>query len=174
MRKLITIFALLTLTACGKTEEEATATLATKLRGQSITELTYQTLDGQPATVKSLHTGKPLLVNYWATWCIPCVLELPSLLKLQQGGMLDVVAVSFDTDPETVKEFWARKNLGALPLLIDRGGAKTVETFGITGVPTTLILDQQLTIQGVEEGGREWDHASTQAKIYQTLRGEIE
>lgn len=171
MRKLFATLALLALTACGQAADEQTASpLRDKLRGQNLATFTYPNLDGQETTLQSLTTGKPVLVNYWATWCVPCVLELPSLLRLQQQGKFDVIAVSFDADPALVKQFWADKNLGALPLLFDRGGTKTGQSFGISGVPTTLVLDQQFVIQGLEEGGREWDHAATIAKIYTDLR----
>lgn len=169
MHKLFATFTLFALTACQPAEEQPTA-LRDKLRGQSLSTFTYTNLDGREVTLQSVTTGKPVLVNYWATWCVPCVLELPSLVRLQQQGKFDVVTVSFDVDPATVKEFWAAKGLGKLPMLLDRGGAKTAQNLGVTGVPTTLILDQQMQIQGVEEGGREWDHASTIAKVYDDLR----
>jgi thiol-disulfide isomerase/thioredoxin len=169
MRKLFTLVALLALTACSQADQDASP-LREKLRGTPMADLTYQAINGDEIALKTLHNGKPVLVNYWATWCVPCVLELPSLQRLEDQGMFQVITVSFDNDPAVVEAFLRDKNLPRLTVLFDRGGANTSQKLGVSGVPTTLILDQQLVLQGLEEGGREWDHASTIAKIYDDLR----
>lgn len=172
MRKLFAILALFTLAACGKDDDANPSPTRGKLVNNNLAGLTYLTLDNKQVTLKSISTGKPMLVNYWATWCAPCVLELPSLIRLQETGMFDIITVSFDGDTARVKDFWAEKQLAPMTILFDRGGIKTSEQLGISGVPTTLILNSDLVVKGVEEGGREWDNAATQAKIYQALRGE--
>jgi thiol-disulfide isomerase/thioredoxin len=170
MRRLLTILALLALTACQPAEEQTGSPLRDKLRGQNLADLAYQSFRGDDTTLKSLHDGRPLLVNYWATWCVPCVLELPGLARLQDQGKFQIITVSLDVDPATVATFLENKQLTHLTVLFDRGGAKTAQRLGISSVPTTLVLDQQLVVQGVEEGGREWDHATTIAKVYDDLR----
>jgi len=169
MRKFFTLVTLLALSACTPASEEANP-LREKLRGTDLTSLAYQSISGDETTLKSLHNGKPVLVNYWATWCVPCVLELPSLKRLEDQGKFQVITVSFDNDPAVVENFLQDKKLSNLTVLFDRGGATTAQKLGVSGVPTTLILDQQLVLQGLEEGGREWDHAATIAKIYEDLR----
>jgi thiol-disulfide isomerase/thioredoxin len=170
MHKIFTLVVLLALSACSPASDEVANPLRDKLRGTDLASLAYQAMSGEETTLKSLHNGKPVLVNYWATWCVPCVLELPSLQRLEDQGKFQIITVSFDNDPTLVEKFLKDKNLPHLTVLFDRGGAVTGQKLGISGVPTTLILDQQLVLQGVEEGGREWDHAATIAKIYEDLR----
>ena len=143
-----------------------------KLVGQNIGTLTYPTLAGVPTTIKALHDGRPVLLNFWATWCLPCVLELPSLQRLAATGRFQVITVSFDVRPEIVQQFLTKHGIADKTVLFDRGGQATASTLGVTGVPTTLVVGQDLTVYGVEVGGRTWDHADMQNKLYQILRQE--
>ncbi|MGK0266611.1 MAG: thiol-disulfide isomerase/thioredoxin, partial [Maricaulis sp.] len=68
------------------------------------------------------YRGKVILVNLWATWCGPCVEEMPALNRLQQqfgGESFDVVTISFDRSFEPISEFFEREQIDALPELRD-------------------------------------------------------
>lgn len=178
MRYLVTIFfsalMVFTLAGCGQSADEFSSPLRDRLRGYNLADTTYLTLNGTPTSLQALHNGKPVVLNYWATWCPPCVMELPSLLRLEQQGAFQVITVSFDGNALDVRRFLKDNNLTGLTVLFDRGGALTSPKLGVNGLPTTLILDQTLTVHGVEEGGRAWDHAATTAKIYTDLRNPAE
>lgn len=104
--------------------------------------LNASTLDGKGATLAQFE-GSVVLLNFWASWCGPCVEELPALERLYQalkGRGFVVVGVGID---DTVENLESRaRSLGVtFPILVDRGTAK--ETFRLTGVPETLLLDRE-------------------------------
>ena len=72
-------------------------------RGEPAPAVAFQDPDGMPVTLAAFR-GKPVLVNLWATWCAPCIAELPTLNRLAAGGT-EVVAVSQDTDVAAAAPF---------------------------------------------------------------------
>jgi peroxiredoxin len=91
------------------------------------------------------YKGKVVLVNIWATWCPPCVEEMPSMEKLYRkfkGQNFEILAVSIDEPGlEAVAPFMKKSNL-TFPALIDSEGTiKAV--YGVTGVPESFIVDKQ-------------------------------
>ena len=101
-------------------------------------------LDGKMISLAD-QKGKIVLVNIWATWCPPCVDEMPSMEKLYQkfkGQNFEILAVSIDeTGLKAVAPFM-KKNRLTFPALIDsKGSIKT--TYRITGVPESFIIDKQ-------------------------------
>ena len=107
-------------------------------------DFTFPGLDGKKVSL-SEYKGKVVLVNIWATWCPPCVDEMPSMEKLYQkfkGKNFEILAVSIDEPGlKAVAPFMKKSNL-TFPALIDSEGTiKAV--YGITGVPESFIIDQQ-------------------------------
>ena len=107
-------------------------------------DFTFPGLDGKMVRLAD-YRGKVVLVNIWATWCKPCVDEMPSMEKLYRkfkGEDFEILAVSIDAPGlKVVAPFMKKSNL-TFPALIDSEGAiKTV--YGITGVPESFIIDQQ-------------------------------
>ena len=107
-------------------------------------DFTFPGLDGKMVRLAD-YRGKVVLVNIWATWCKPCVDEMPSMEKLYRkfkGEDFEILAVSIDAPGlKVVAPFMKKYNL-TFPALIDSEGAvKTV--YGITGVPESFIIDQQ-------------------------------
>ncbi|MHA1599570.1 MAG: TlpA disulfide reductase family protein [Alphaproteobacteria bacterium] len=104
--------------------------------------------------------GNVVVLNFWATWCAPCVREMPSLDRLQAelgDDGLTVVAVSLDRGGTRVVEpFAERLGLKNLKLYLDPGGALS-KAFGITGLPTTYLIDTKNRIVGAVQGSAEWD-----------------
>ena len=107
-------------------------------------DFTFPGLDGKMVRLSD-YKGKVVLVNIWATWCPPCVDEMPSMEKLYQkfkGKNFEILAVSIDEPGlKAVAPFMKKSNL-TFPALIDSEGTiKAV--YGITGVPESFIIDQQ-------------------------------
>ena len=107
-------------------------------------DFTFPGLDGKMVSLSD-YKGKVVLVNIWATWCPPCVDEMPSMEKLYQklkGENFEILAVSIDEPGlKAVAPFMKKANL-TFPALIDSEGTiKAV--YGITGVPESFIIDQQ-------------------------------
>ncbi len=105
-------------------------------------------------------TGKVVLLNLWATWCAPCVKELPSLDRLQGrlgGEEFQVLALSQDRGGRlTVSPFLDRLKLNNLPVYLDPEG-KTLHDLGVGGLPTTFLIDRQGRALGRLEGEADWD-----------------
>ncbi len=102
-------------------------------------------------TVRKLsnYRGKPVLVNLWATWCPPCIAEMPLLnritLDYRERGLV-VLGLAGDDDLTLVEEFMAEHRL-EFQVLLDPDGAVGTQ-YGITGYPETFLIDRE---------GRVWD-----------------
>jgi len=147
-----------------------TATLAPA--AESVYTLEFADLQHQPAPLAQ-YRGKVLLLNFWATWCPPCVREMPSMHRLQQrfaDGDLAVVAVNVGEKAEDVAAF--RQRL-AQPLdfriLLDESGRAFTE-LGVPGLPMTFIYDRSGTLVDSHAGGEEWDSDARVEQIEALLK----
>lgn len=122
------------------------------------------------------HRGKVVVLNVWATWCLPCVQEMPTLEALHRKmSSRDVVvlAVSQDEIPHSVKP-WIQKNGLTLPVLLDPGG-EVGRALGVTGYPETFIFDRQLRLVHRHVGYRDWASADLLAALERLLAsGELD
>ena len=107
-------------------------------------DFTFPGLDGKKVSLSD-YRGKVVLVNIWATWCPPCVDEMPSMEKLYnkfKGQNFEILAVSIDEPGlKAVAPFMRKFNL-TFPALIDSEGAINA-VYGVTGVPESFIIDKQ-------------------------------
>ena len=117
--------------------------------------------DGRkPAGFDALR-GKPFIVNVWATWCIPCVKEMPALdrlsAKLAPDGIA-VVALSEDDGGEAqVKPFLEKLKVTRIAHHLYDPDLKAFQDFAIRGLPTTFVVSAQGRIVARLEGAAEWD-----------------
>ncbi len=116
--------------------------------------------------------GKYLLVNFWATWCGPCVVELPSLDKLQsrfKNSDLGVIAVSLDQqrNHEYIKKFTYNRNIGEFAAYFDKYN-EIKRNIRMRGIPTTYLLNPNGKILYIFEGDAEWDSPSS-IEFFNTL-----
>lgn len=126
-----------------------------------LAKTTFKDLYNQDVLLKDYNIPyrSGLLVNIWATWCKPCVEELPSLMKLQAKTQdITVVALSVDRHPKIVKNFLRRNRIpeSVFVNLIDVSGKKS-KALGYSKVPTTLLIDNKGKIVDVFIGPRKWD-----------------
>jgi thiol-disulfide isomerase/thioredoxin len=134
--------------------------------------LSFAARDGSPARLADFH-GRWLLINLWATWCAPCVREMPSLDRLQTklGGRLTVLAVSQDRGGEqVVGPFLDRLGLSSLRIYLDPKGTMG-QGLGARGLPTTFLLDGEGQVRAQLEGAAEWDSAAMLATLEHYLGG---
>jgi thiol-disulfide isomerase/thioredoxin len=120
--------------------------------------LPITTLDGKEVRLSDFR-GRVVLLNFWATWCPPCVREMPSLDRLhaELGQDVDVLAVSEDSGgAEAVTRFLAKTPVRSMTLYLDR--QKRLErAFDTRALPTTFIIDQDGRIRARLDGAAEWD-----------------
>jgi thiol-disulfide isomerase/thioredoxin len=115
--------------------------------------------------------GRILVLNVWATWCPPCIEELPSLNAIQLSlGNNDfkVIAVSLEQDhPEIVKKFMDDHNLKALTPYVDANKAmmQIPGMDGASGVPVSLFIDRKMRVVARLQGGADWNGRSARAVI---------
>ncbi len=121
--------------------------------------LAFTDLDGKELTLEAFR-GKVVVLNLWATWCVPCIKEMPSLQRLSAklaGKGVAVMAMSQDrAGARVVEPFLDKHGLKALPVYLDPKGA-VLRALAGRGLPTTLVIDRAGREIGRLEGDAEWD-----------------
>ena len=112
--------------------------------------------------------GKVVLVNYWATWCSPCIQELPSISRTQEilgGDDFIVVAISLDRGGKPIaKRLFKRLNIKNLALFVDPTNV-SAKKLGVQVMPTTFLFDHKGRELGKLVGSTEWDNKEAVALI---------
>ena len=104
------------------------------------------------------YRGKIVFLNFWATWCPTCVIEMPSMEKLHRrlkDQDFVMVAINLQETPAQVKSFFEKLELSFAALLDSSGEVGT--WFAVNALPTTFVLDKEGRIIGKALGPREWD-----------------
>lgn len=126
--------------------------------------------DGKTKSLND-YKGRIVLLNMWATWCPPCVKELPSLNALQHAvdpNYIQVLAVSIDGNSDlATPTFLIDNNLDKLEPFIDKQEALvTLEQLrGAQGIPITLLIDPQSRLLGYYQGDADWNGADARAML---------
>jgi thiol-disulfide isomerase/thioredoxin len=112
--------------------------------------------DSQRTVTLSQFEGKPVVLNFWATWCPPCIQEMPSLVQLQKqlGDKVTVLAVSEDDDDNAYKQFLRDHNVDLLT--VRDTGQKTNALYGTFKFPETFVIDRNGKIVRKFIGAQEW------------------
>lgn len=139
-------------------------------------DLVFNGPDGKPRTMDDFG-GKIVLLNLWATWCVPCREEMPALNALQKdlgGDRFEVVAINIDTGTdEKPKAFLDETGVGDLAYYRDAsmGTFNTLKTEGLAfGLPVTLLLDDQGCLVSAMNGPATWDSPDAKALISAAIK----
>ena len=127
-------------------------------------------LDGKSVSLASLR-GKVVLLNFWATWCPPCQVEIPALETLYstyRSRGLVVLGVDVAEDDSAVKAF-AAKNGMTFPILLDRT-THVSALYGLSGIPSSFLIDKKGNVDSVAEGPQVWSSAQTSRLVEALLR----
>lgn len=111
-------------------------------------DFTLTDLGGQSVSLSSFR-GKPVLLNFWASWCPPCRKEMPELQKFHEryGDQIALLGVNWGESAKTVKEFLESFGVRYLNLLDERGTAFVL--YRLTGIPESFFIDPEGFIRGV-------------------------
>ncbi len=139
--------------------------------GQPAPGVTLLTLDGGRASLTD-HRDKLVVLNFWATWCQPCTVEMPSLEALWQRyrdrGLI-VVAVSVDRGaPKALLEPYVRNLKLTFPILLDPE-SKTSDRWRVTALPATFLVRPGGEVAGMAMGAREWNSDEMRALVERLL-----
>ena len=114
------------------------------VEGQAAPDFTFPGLDGVDVRLSD-YKGKAVLVNVWATWCKPCVDEMPSMEELYQkfkDKNFEILAISIDENGRAMVAEFVRRHKLTFPVLLDsKGMIKSL--YGVTAVPESFILDEK-------------------------------
>jgi len=128
-------------------------------------------MDGEKYSLES-YRGKVVILNFWATWCPPCRREIPSMEALYQTFKDEAFAILAINEWETEDHVFAF--MGQLPVepgfpILFDPDSEVAQSFGVKGLPTTLLLDTQGKIVYRAVGGRDFDHPEVQKIIRELL-----
>ena len=136
-----------------------------------VPEVTVETRTGEKVRLPDLK-GRPLLINFWATWCGPCISEMPALDALaaeRAGTPLMIMAVSEDRKGEAVVgPFLKKLQLTHLPIYLDPE-TKALGAFRSDALPTTVLIDRNGREIGRLMGAASWDSAAARHLIDRLL-----
>lgn len=133
-----------------------------------------QTMDGKKVNTSTwTNGGKPIIVNFWATWCAPCRREMPSLERLQAAmPELAVVPVATGRNAvEGIRRFFEEAGVKALPILRDPQ-SKLAHAMGVMGLPVTVILNPEGQEVARLIGDADWDSDSAKAVLGALVAGQ--
>jgi len=115
-------------------------------------------LDGPGTISLSNYRGKVVLVDFWASWCAPCLVSLPLYEELRKelpAGEFEVLAVNLDKEPGKALRFLKERGVG-FPSVADPKG-RIPETFGLETMPTSYLIDRNGRVRHVHTGFRRGD-----------------
>jgi thiol-disulfide isomerase/thioredoxin len=135
-------------------------------------DVTFVAGDGSEHRLKDF-LGHGMVINLWATWCVPCVEEMPSLAALSKTLAPDDIAVlplsSDRGGVHAVEAFYQEHEITGLPVLLDPKGA-AARTWRARGIPTSMIVDKQGRERARLEGSADWSTPAA-ARIVRALAG---
>lgn len=141
------------------------------VRPSEVAKLRFSDGAGKPTSLAAFH-GRFVLLNVWATWCPPCVEEMPTLDRLQAmlgGPGFEVVALSIDHGAlPVVRDFFDRTGIKHLQPYMDTFG-DTLSNLAVAGVPLTLFIDREGREIGRKAGPAAWDDP----RMVELIRGRM-
>jgi thiol-disulfide isomerase/thioredoxin len=151
--------------------EVGLSNLLPKETPKPVPDTSFYDMDGNEISIAD-YRGKTIILNFWATWCAPCVAEMASLDRLQEqlsGTNMEVLAINEDRDGEAAASaFFEERGLSHLRILIDRD-MKLSRAANVTAMPTTLLINREGEEVAAVLGEAEWDSPDIVAYLKQCL-----
>jgi thiol-disulfide isomerase/thioredoxin len=148
----VLVFIAVTVTKCSQ-----------KQRQQAAPYFKLRNLDGREVSLDQLK-GKVVLLDFWATWCVPCQMTMPLIEKLQKEnpGKVKVLAINLGESADVVREYVRSQNIES-EVLLDEDSA-VGSAYGAAGIPYQVLIDKNGIIRRVQEGAGPID--KLQAEIF--------
>ena len=161
--------------SCGKKDTPGNKTEEVKKTREGISEgeiapdFTLKDLNGVEKSLKEFR-GKVVLLNFWATWCSPCRIEIPSMVELYKKYKdrgLEIIGVNLDKLGKSDVEKFSLEHKINFPVLLNPSG-DVAALYGVVVLPTTVFLDRNGKIKGRISGAVDWT-AETNLNAIETL-----
>jgi thiol-disulfide isomerase/thioredoxin len=154
-----------------ETQAGPTTTAVVK-EGFAAPDFTLSALDGKPVALSSLR-GRVVMVNLWATWCPPCVAEMPAIERVyarynDAGFTVLAVNAAYQDDEATARAFAAERNL-SFPILLDHEGL-AASLYRLRALPTSIFIDRDGIIRAIVYGGP-MSESAIEIRVKQLLTG---
>ena len=125
------------------------------LIGKQAPDFTLMTLDGTEVSLSQFR-GQPVLINFWATWCLPCREEMPELVRSYESHKAEGLIIlglnlTYSDSLPDVETFASEFNI-TFPILLDKDGAVAERLYRIPGVPTSIFIKRDGTIERIQVG----------------------
>ncbi|MBL4867549.1 MAG: TlpA family protein disulfide reductase [Pseudomonadales bacterium] len=148
----------------------ATVSASTVKVGEPAPKLELPNLAGTGSVSLEQYKGKVVYLDFWASWCAPCRKSFPhfQLMREELGQFgFEILGVNVDENVKDAKSFLEKIHVD-FPILLDPQG-NSAETFGLTGMPTSYLIDQQGIVRMVHQGFKEKDIRIIKQKINKLL-----
>lgn len=124
--------------------------------GRKAPEFTAKTVDGKEFKLSD-QRGRFVLIDFWATWCAPCVAELPTVKKVYEefgASGFTVVSISFDRNAETAAKYMREKEMPWTQIWAENGAnGPLAQLYGVSGIPATFLIDPDGNIVAMDLRG---------------------
>ncbi len=169
-KKICLIAAFILLTAMGSYSPADSDRKAPGIdKREKAADFSLKDLGGRTVSLSSMR-GRVVLLNFWATWCPPCVAEMPSLNRLygqMRAKGLEVIAVSVDRSADDVREFIGKKGFN-FTVLMDEGSS-VARRYRVFSTPTTFLIDKNGNVVERFFGDYDWQDKEIMMKIEKLL-----
>lgn len=135
-------------------------------------DFTLEDMDEENHSLKDFQ-GKVVLLNFWATWCPPCRREMPSMERLYQklnGENFTVIAINQMEDGDHVFAYTGQLEVDPTFTILFDKDSMVSNSYRVSGLPTTFLIDKQGNIRYRAIGGREFDHPEVEKQIMQLMQ----
>ena len=128
---------------------------SSSVAGKPAPDFTLSTLDGAEVSLSQFR-GQPVLINFWASWCLPCREEMPELVRSYEshnaGGLMILgVNLTYSDSVPDAKAFVSEFNID-FPVLLDKDGMVAERLYQIPGIPTSIFINRDGTIERIQVG----------------------
>ncbi len=129
-------------------------------------------LQGKPVRLSDFRGKKAVFINFWATWCPPCRLEMPTMekaYKQYRGRGLEILAVSIDAGPESVVRNFMQEFGLTFPVLLDPE-SEVLYLYRLFSIPASFLIDTRGIIRFKELGYRDWTDGESTKMLEELIR----
>ena len=139
--------------------------------GETVPAFSLRSISGPGLVELESQPRKILYIDFWASWCGPCKLSFPSMIKLKElfiDDSFEIIAISVDTDSEAAQKFLGSYKIN-FQVALDPDGA-VAEKYALPGMPSSFLLDQDRKVIATHKGFRKSDFAKIKKEIQDALK----